>query len=209
MKPAGATATRNARLTAIHSLFRCAAPRAPEHAALIARVLAIPAKRAMKTPVNFLTREELEALLAAPDRGTWHGRRDHALILLAAQTGLRVSELTTLTIDDIHLSADPHVQCTGKGRKQRCTPLTAQTASHLARWLAERRGASHDPVFCTQAGSPLSHDAVARLLAQYAATAARPCPSLRAKTVTPHTHCGHPTRSFVLFQGPPHPITPP
>ena len=151
-KPAGATATRNARLTAIHSLFRCAAPRALEHAALIARVLAIPAKRAMKTPVNFLTREELEALLAAPERGTWHGRRDHALILLAAQTGLRVSELATLTIDDIHLSADPHVQCTGKGRKQRCTPLTAQTAGHLARWLAERRGASHDPVFCTQAG---------------------------------------------------------
>ena len=150
-------------------------------------MLAIPAKRAMKTPVNFLTREEHEALLAAPDRGTWHGRRDHALILLAAQTGLRVSELTTLTIDDIHLSANPHVQCTGKGRKQRCTPLTAQTAGHLARWLAERRGASHDPVFCTQAGSPLSHDAVVRLLAQHAATAARPRPSLRAKTVTPHT----------------------
>ena len=179
--------TRNARLTAIHSLFRYAALRAPEHAALIARVLAIPAKRATRTQVCFLTREELEALLAAPDRGTWHGRRDHALILLAAQTGLRVSELTALTTGDIHLGTGPHVRCTGKGRKQRCTPLTTQTAGHLARWLDERGGAAHDPVFCTRTGSRLSQDAVARLLAKHTATATRTCPSLRAKTVTPHT----------------------
>ena len=180
-------ATRNARLTAIHSLFRYAALRVPEHAALITRVLAIPAKRAAKTQVCFLTREELEALLAAPDRGTWHGRRDHALILLAAQTGLRVSELITLTAADVHLGAGPHVRCTGKGRKQRCTPLTAQTASHLARWLDERRADCHDPIFCTRAGSPLSADATARLLAKHAGAAARDCTSLRAKAITPHT----------------------
>jgi integrase/recombinase XerD len=179
--------TRNARLTAVHSLFRYAALRVPEHAALITRVLAVPAKRAPRTQVCFLTREELEALLAAPDRGTWHGRRDHALILLAAQTGLRVSELTRLTAADVHLGAGPHVRCTGKGRKQRCTPLTAQTAGHLARWLGERRAGGDDPVFCTRAGSPLSADAVARLITKHAEAAARNCPSLSAKTVTPHT----------------------
>lgn len=179
--------TRNARLTAIHSLFRYAALRVPEHAALITRVLAVPAKRAARTQVCFLSREELEALLAAPDRGTWHGRRDHVLMLLAAQTGLRVSELIRLTADDVHLGTGPHVQCTGKGRKQRCTPLTAQTAGHLARWLSERHPEPHDPVFCTRPGSPLSADAVARLLAKHAATAARNCASLRAKAVTPHT----------------------
>jgi integrase/recombinase XerD len=182
-----AIATRNARLTAIHSLFRHAALRVPEHAALISRVQAIPAKRGPRTPVCFLSREELEAMLAAPDRRTWHGRRDHALLLLAAQTGLRVCELTTLTINDIHLGAGPHVRCTGKGRKTRCTPLTAQTVGHLAAWLRERRGDGAAPVFCTQAGRPMSADAVARLITKHAATAAGGCPSLGAKTVTPHT----------------------
>jgi len=182
-----AVATRNARLTAIHSLFRHAALSVPEHAALISRVLAIPAKRGPKTQVSFLSREELEALLAAPDRGTWHGRRDHALILLAAQTGLRVSELTALTIDDVHLGAGPHIRCTGKGRKQRCTPLTAQTASHLTRWPGERGGDGTGPLFCTRAGSPMSADAVARLIAKHSAAAARDCPPLRAKTITPRT----------------------
>jgi integrase/recombinase XerD len=182
-----AVATRNTRLTAIHSLFRHAALSVPEHAALISRVLAIPAKRGPKTQVSFLSREELEALLAVPDRGTWHGRRDHALILLAAQTGLRVSELTALTIDDAHLGSGPHIRCTGKGRKQRCTPLTAQTVSHLARWRGERGGDGTGPLFCTRAGSPMSADAVARLIAKHSAAAARDCPSLRAKTITPHT----------------------
>jgi integrase/recombinase XerD len=180
-------ATRNARLTAIHSLFRYASLHVPEHAALIARVLAIPAKRTTRTLVSFLTRDELEVLLAAPDRDTWHGRRDHVLILLAAQTGLRVSELTALTADDVHLGTGPHVRCTGKGRKERCTPLTAQTVSHLTRWLDERGGTGPDPVFCTRTGSQLSRDAVARLIAKHTATAARTCVSLHAKTVTPHT----------------------
>jgi integrase/recombinase XerD len=181
------TSTRNARLTAIHSLFRYAALHVPEHAALISRVLAMPAKRTDTTLVCFLDRAELQALLAAPDRATWHGRRDHALILLAAQTGLRVSELTALTIDDLHPGTGPHVRCTGKGRKERCTPLTPETVQALAAWLAERRGTHADPVFCTRTGTVLSRDAVARLLTKHAATAAEHCASLRAKTVTPHT----------------------
>ena len=130
--------TRNVRLAAIHSLFRYAALRCPEHAETIARVLAIPPKRFDKALVTWLTEPEIAALLAAPDRSTWAGRRDHALILLAAQTGLRISELTGLTTSDVHLGAGAHVSCTGKGRKQRITPLTATTAAVLRTWLAER-----------------------------------------------------------------------
>ena len=128
--------TRNARLTAIHSLFRYAALRHPEHAESIQRVLAIPAKRHQQKLVCFLTREEIDALLAAPDRSTWIGRRDHALLTLAVQTGLRVSELTRLVRHDIHLGAGPYVRCHGKGRKDRATPLTAHTVTVLARLAA-------------------------------------------------------------------------
>jgi integrase/recombinase XerD len=118
------TATRNARLAAIHSLFRYASLQAPDHANLIGRVLAIQTKRTTTTIVTFLDRVELNALLAAPDQSTWHGRRDHALLVVAAQTGLRVSELTGLTVDDVHLGTDAHLYCHGKGRKDRCTPPT-------------------------------------------------------------------------------------
>lgn len=182
-----ATSTRNARLTAIHSLFRYAALRVPEHATLITRVLAIPSKRTDATVVCFLSRAELHALLAAPNRSTWHGRRDYTLILIAAQTGLRVSELTALTINDLHLGTGPHTRCVGKGRKERCTPLTAPSVQTLNAWLVERRGAGTDPVFCTTNGTALSRDAIARMLTKHAGTAAEHCPSLRAKTVTPHT----------------------
>ena len=179
--------TRNVRLAAIRSLFSYAALRAPEHAALIARVLAIPAKRHDHATVSFLTRTETEALLAAPDTTTWHGRRDHTLLLVAVQTGLRVSELTGLTIADAHLGTGPHVYCRGKGRKERCTPLAAQTVAALTSWLAERGGHGPGPLFCTRRGGPLSRDAVERLLAKYVTIAAGNCPSLQAKTVSPHT----------------------
>jgi site-specific recombinase XerD len=179
--------TRNARLAAIRSLFGYAALRVPEHAALVAQVLAIPAKRHDQVTVSFLTRPEIEALLAAPDTTTWHGRRDHALLLAATQTGLRVSELTGLTIADAHLGAGPHVYCRGKGRKERCTPLTGLTVTALTSWLAERGGHGTDPLFCTRSGGRLSRDAVERLLAKYVTIARASCPSLRAKAVSPHT----------------------
>ena len=179
--------TRNNRLAAIRSLFGYAALRVPEHAALIARVLAIPAKRHDHVTVSFLTRPEIDALLAAPDTTTWHGRRDHALLLTAAQTGLRVSELTGLTVADTQLGTGPHVYCRGKGRKERCTPLTGQTAAALTSWLAERGGSGPDPLFCTRSGGQLSRDAVERLLARHVTIAASSCPSLQAKTVSPHT----------------------
>ncbi len=178
--------TRNARLAAIHSLFRYAALRHPEHAALIQRVLAIPPARFDKTIMSYLTAGEAEALLAAPDRSRWVGRRDHALLAVAIQTGLRVSELTALTRADVHLGVGPHVRCTGKGRKERCTPLTAQVARALRTWLDERGGGPGDPLFPTSRGQPLSRDAIELLVARHAKTAQAACPTLRGKTVSPH-----------------------
>ena len=123
--------TRNARLVAIHSLFRYAALREPADAAVIHRVLSIPQKRFEKAIVSFLTIDEVEALLATPDRATWIGRRDHALLLTLFQTGLRVSELTGLRCGDISLGTGAHLRCHGKGRKERSTPLTSQTVTVL------------------------------------------------------------------------------
>lgn len=178
--------TRNARLTAIRSLFRYAALRHPEHAAVIERVLAIPPKRFDQRLVTFLTEPELDALLAAPDRSTWTGRRDYAPIGLAAQTGLRVSELIGLQCADVHLGPGAHVSCMGKGRKQRITPLTSSMVAIMRVWLAERAGQTAEPVFPTRTSKVLSRDALEHRLAKYVETAARICPSVGQKTVTMH-----------------------
>ena len=193
-------ATRNARLAAVHSLFRYAAPRAPDHAALIQRVLAIPTKRFDRAIVSFLTRAETDALLQAPDRTTWTGRRDHALLLVAVHTGLRVSELVGLQLHDVHLDAGPHLRCHGKGRKDRCTPLTTPTVRMLRTWLAERGGQPGDPLFPTRRGTPISRGAVGRLVARHASTAAATCPAITGKTVTPHT-LRHSCAMSLLAQG--------
>jgi integrase/recombinase XerD len=179
--------TRNSRLAAIRSLFAWAALRHPEHAAAIARVLAITPKRYQRTLVTYITSAETEALLAACDKATWTGRRDHALIMLAAQTGLRISELAALTAGDLTLGAGAHVHTVGKGRKERRTPLLPATAAVLRAWLAERRGAPGDPLFPTSTGRPLSRDAIEQRITLHAATAAQACPSLRSKHVTAHT----------------------
>jgi len=178
--------TRNNRLAAIHSLFVYASFRHPDHAALIQRVLAIPPKRADRQLVAFLTQEEVRALLEAPDRTTWVGRRDHALLVVALQTGLRVSELTALTCADVDLQTGAHLRCHGKGRKERITPLTPLTCGILRPWMAEHRGDPDRPLFPSRRGGPLSRDAVALLVAKHARAAAKQCPSLGTKTVTPH-----------------------
>lgn len=203
--------TRNARLAAIHSLFGYAALRHPEHAALIQRVLAIPPKRFDRNTVSFLDPAEVDALLAAPDRARWVGRRDHALLLLAVQTGLRVSELTGLTCADVHLGTGAHVRCLGKGRKQRCTPLTTQTVNVLTVWLQERRGLPADPLFPTSRGHTLSRDAVELIVARHTKTAQRTCATLHDKAVSPHTlrhtaamrllHSGVDTSTIALWLG--------
>jgi integrase/recombinase XerD len=179
--------TRNARLAAIHSLFRFAALRHPEHAALIARVLAVPTKRFDRAIVSYLTEEEVDALINAPDRSRWIGRRDHALLTLAIQTGVRVSELTALRCQDARLGTGPHVQITGKGRKQRATPLTKHTVAVLREWLRERAGQPGQPLFPTSRGRALSRDAIALLVAKHATAAGHRCPTLTNKTVSPHT----------------------
>jgi site-specific recombinase XerD len=178
--------TRNTRLAAVHSLFAYAALRHPEHAELIQRVLAIPAKRTDRQTVSFLTHDEVDALLAAPDRDTWVGRRDHALLLVAVQTGLRVTELTSLTCKDVELGTGAHLRCHGKGRKERTTPLTTQACRVLRVWLSERRGEPDDPLFPSRRRGPLSRDAVALLVAKHAAAAGQRCPALAGKTVSPH-----------------------
>ncbi len=203
--------TRNLRLTAIRSLFRYAALHAPEHAELISRVLSIPPKRCDRAIICYLTATEIDALLAAPERATWHGRRDHALLVLACQTGLRVSELTGLNDQDVHLGAGAHVRCRGKGRKDRATPLTRQTADILEEWTTERGGQADDPLFPTQTGRRLSRDAIAHLVAKHAATAGATCPSITTKKVTPHAlrhsaamallHAGVDTSVIALWMG--------
>ena len=178
--------TRNARLAAIHSLFRYAALRHPEHAGSIQRVLSIPQKRFDRVIVSYLTRAEAEALISSPDRSTWIGRRDHALLALTVQTGLRVAELTGLRCSDVTLTHGAHVRRMGKGRKERCIPLTGPTAATLRVWLAERTGTAGDPLFPSRRGTPLSTDAVESLVAKHAARAADNNPSLAGKKVTPH-----------------------
>ena len=178
--------SRNLRLTAIHSFFRYAAFEAPAHAAQIQRVLAIPSKRFTRTLVPFLTRAEVDALLAAPDQRTWFGRRDHAFLLVAVQTGLRVSEMTGLTREDLVLGAGAHVRVIGKGRKERCTPHARSTLAVVNAWLREpQRGAGH-VLFPSAKGDRLTIHGVQYLLNKHRMTAATGCPSLTQKRVTVH-----------------------
>jgi integrase/recombinase XerD len=196
--------TRNARLAAIHSLFTFAALRHPEHAALIQRVLTIPPKRFDKALITYLNPADIDALLAAPDRLTRAGRRDHALLLLAVRTGLRVSELINLNRADLHLGAGAHVDCLGKGRKRRSTPLDKQTVAVLKAWLDERGGHPDAPLFPARTGSRLSRDAVERLVTKHATTAG-------LNAVTPHVlrhtaamqllHAGVDTTVIALWLG--------
>jgi len=178
--------TRNARLAAIHSLYRFASLRHPEHAQTLARVIEIPPKRHKRPLICYLDEQEIKALLAAPDRSTWLGRRDHALLLTAIQTGLRVSELTALCNRDIRLGTGAHARVTGKGRKERCAMFTPETTAVLRVWWRERKGQPDDPLFPTRRGGPLTPKAVAWLLDKHTSTATARCPSLASKRVTPH-----------------------
>ena len=178
--------TRNLRLTAIRSLFAYASLRHPEHAALMQRVLAIPPKRFDKPTVSFLTATEIDAVIDAPDRSRWEGRRDRAMLMLTIQTGLRVSELTGLDCRDISLGTGASVRCLGKGRKHRAVPMTAPTEAVLAVWSRERAGEHDQPLFPTRTGRRLSSDAVERIVRKHAVTAASRCPTLRADKMHPH-----------------------
>lgn len=179
--------SRNARLAALHAFFRYVAITEPAHALHCQRVLAIPSKRFDRGLVEFLNDAEVDALLDAPDPASWIGRRDRALLLVAVQTGLRVSELTGLRRQDVVLGAGAHLRCDGKGRKLRCTPLRRDVVNILDTWMRERPTALDTPVFPSSRGGRLSGDAVERLVAKHTATARARCPSLACKQVTPHT----------------------
>jgi len=204
-------ATRNARRAALRSFFTYASYRAPDAIATIAQVLAIPAKRTKKTLVSFLTRPEAEALIAAPDTGTWMGRRDRLLLHLGIQTGLRVSEMISLRVDSIQIGSHSQLECIGKGRKERVVPLQKNTIKLLAAWLSELPNSLDGPLFPTSTGTPLTRAAVGKLVARHAATAAEHCPSLAEKNITPHTlrhtcammllHAGIDTTSIALWLG--------
>jgi integrase/recombinase XerD len=179
--------TRNVRLAAIHSLFRFAAPHAPEDAHIIQQVLAIDVSSSTTGPICWLTDAESQALLAAPDRTTPIGRRDHAMLLTLLRTGLRVSELTRLTRGDVQLQPGAHIHRLGKGRRERRTPLEPATTTVPRDWLAETGGTPTDPLFPNPHGQPLSRDAVAARITRYHDAASDTCPSLRDKMITPHT----------------------
>lgn len=179
--------TRNVRLAAIHALFRYAALHAPQDSGTVAQVLAIDGSRVTTGPICWLTGTESEALLAVPDRATHIGQRDYAMLLILLRAGLRVSELTRLTRGDIHLGPGPYIRCLGKGRKARSTPLDPLTAAVLREWLTETAGAPAAPLFPNRTGQPLSRDAIAARIRKYCHGAAASCPSLRGKTISPHT----------------------
>ena len=181
-----AAQSRNIRLAAVHSFFRYVALQEPAVSAITQRVLAIPGKRHVTKPVDFLTQPEIEVLLASPDQSTWRGRRDYSLLLLATQTGLRVSELIGLRCQDLVLGTGAHVRCLGKGRRERCTPLRSEAVKVLRTWLRERNGQAAEPLFPSAQGQQLSRDAVEDLLAKHVRTARLSCPSLEQKRVSPH-----------------------
>ena len=178
--------TRNTRLAAIRSFFGYVAAHEPQHAALAQRVLAMPSKRYTRRPVDFLSREEVDALLQAPDLRTRAGRRDRTLLLVAVQTGLRASELINLRREAVELGPGAHLRCQGKGRKERCTPLRRDSLAALRQWLDELSDEPSSPLFPNQRGGSLSHDGLAYALAKHLAVARTTCPTLKRKRVTPH-----------------------
>jgi integrase/recombinase XerD len=178
--------TRNARLTAIRSFFQFAAFQEPALSAHIQRVLAVPYKRQARPVVSFLSHAEIEALLAVPNRNTWIGRRDHALLALALQTGLRLSELTSLDRTAVALGPGAHVRCQGKGRKERCTPLTKPVVGLLKAWLKEPAPQDTQILFPNRYGGRLSSDSVQHFIRKYVRAAAEQCTSLKSKRVSPH-----------------------
>lgn len=191
--------SRNTRLAAIRSFFRYVAMSDPTWLLQCQRILAMPNKRYVKRTVTFLDSDEIAALLAAPDRTTWAGRRDHALLLLAVQTGLRASELVGLRCGDVVLGSGAHIRCMGKGRKERATPLRRETARLLAAWIGNGKDES-SPLFPSIRGERLSRDALEHLVRKHCLTAARACPTIGAKQVTPHT-LRHSTAMDLLHHG--------
>jgi integrase/recombinase XerD len=180
-------ATRNLRLAAIKSVMAFHASRSPEHLDTIARITSVPVKKSPKPQMTFLTGAEAQALLEAIPARSWTDRRDRAMFTLAIQTGLRLSEITSLQINSVHLGTAAHVACTGKGRKNRTTPLTTATATALQTYVRERATRPGQALFPGPQGRALSADAVQHRLALHVTRAAASSPGLTSRRVTVHT----------------------
>lgn len=192
--------SRNARLAAIRSFFRFVAMKEPAYLLHCQKILAMPGKRYVRQTVKFLDRAEMNALLAAPDRSTWVGRRDHVILSVALQTGLRVSEIINLRRRDVVTGTGAHFRCEGKGRKQRCTPIRQEIIKLLDVWLKERAGLDDDPLFPTMRGTKLSRDALERLVQKHTLIASKSRPSLNGKRISPHV-LRHSTAMELLHHG--------
>lgn len=199
-KRSNSARSRNTRLAAIRSFFRFVAMSDPSLMLQCQQILALPGKRYVRRTVDFLDREEMKALVAAPDHSTWVGRRDHVLLTLALQTGLRASELINLRCGDVVAGTGAHIQCEGKGRKQRCTPLRRETLKILEAWLKEQGGSDQDPLFPSQSGKKLSRDALEHLVHRHTGAAAKKCPSMKGKRISPHV-LRHSTAMELLQHG--------
>lgn len=192
--------SRNTKLAAIHSFFKYVANNEPQLLLHCQKILAIPSKRYEKRVIDFLERNEIDALLAVPDMSTWFGRRDRTLLLLMLQTGLRVSEAVSLKMSDVELGTGAHVRCFGKGRKKRATPLRSDCRKSLKLWLDEIQPNQDDPLFASKLGRALSRDAVERLVRKYVKAASLACPSLGVKHITPHV-LRHTAAMQLLYSG--------
>jgi len=192
--------TRNARLAAIHSFMRYVAVRDPASLPVASRVLAIPAKRFDRPVLGYLTREQVAAILAAPDRASWSGRRDAVMLATTYNTGARVSEITALRVRDVLLERQTAVLLHGKGRKERVIPLWKNTATELRAWLTRIDGTSQAPVFPNRAGEPMSRSGVRDRLDRAVAVAEQHCPSLQGQHISPHT-LRHSTAMHLLQSG--------
>lgn len=192
--------SRNTRLAAIRSFYRYVAMNEPQYALHCQRILSIPSKRYIRRTVDYLNRSEIEALIAAPDQSTWVGRRDRIILMVALQTGLRVSELINLQGQDIVIGTGAHIRCEGKGRKERCTPLRQDTVVALKAWLKGRARSDVGPLFTTIRGERLSRDAMEHLVRKHARAASKTCTSLVGKRVSPHV-LRHSTAMELLQNG--------
>jgi len=192
--------SRNVRLAAIRSFFRLVALRDPASVHIVTRVLAIPLKRADKRLVGYLTRAEMDAILDVPDRKTWGGQRDYMLLLTFYNSGARVSEITSLKRSQVRLGATSFLQLHGKGRKEREVPLWPKTARTLKLWLDALPASPDSPAFPSARGTPLSRDGVNYILQETVREAAKTCPTLSSKRISPHV-LRHTTAMHLLQAG--------
>lgn len=192
--------SRNIRLSALRTFFRFVALRDPESVTVATRVRALPRTREDKKLIGYLTRDEMAALLAAPDRSHWAGRRDHALLLTMYHSGARVSEITARQRAQVCFGATPCLDLHGKGRQERTVPLWPPTSRVLQAWFREGSTAAEPIVFPNARGKPLTRHGSMYLLPQVVRVASRTCPSLRTKTVSPHV-IRHTTAMHVLHAG--------